>query len=217
MLPREKALKYGEESLSNEELIAVILRKGVKGINVFELSKKIVQDFDLIKLSEMTIEELSKIKGIGQVSAINLKASLEIGKRYHLEMQRSNTYKINSPEDAYKFSEDMIHFDKEVVRVINLNSKLGIINFEDISKGTVNSSIAHPRDIFKSAIKNNAVTIILLHNHPSGDPSPSIQDRELTEKVKESGKILGIKLNDHIIIGKNSFYSFNKSMICSGV
>ncbi|HOO75035.1 MAG TPA: JAB domain-containing protein, partial [Tepiditoga sp.] len=81
----------------------------------------------------------------------------------------------------------------------------------------VNSSIAHPRDIFKSAIKNNAVTIILLHNHPSGDPSPSIQDRELTEKVKESGKILGIKLNDHIIIGKNSFYSFNKSMICSGV
>lgn len=212
LLPREKLLIYGEESLEDKELLAIILRRGIKEKNVFELSGEILDKYeDFVKLQKLDLNDLVKIKGIGEVAAINLKAALEMGKRYHLQKLKVTYKKIKSPEDAYEISQDMIYYEKECVRVYLLDSKLNVIHSENISEGTANSSIAHPRDIFKIAIKLNAVSIILVHNHPSGDSSPSIQDIELTDKIKEAGKILGIKLNDHIIIGNNQYYSFNLS------
>ncbi|MDN5343067.1 MAG: repair protein RadC [Oceanotoga sp.] len=212
LLPREKLLSYGSERLTDQELIAIILRRGVKGANVFEVSKKIIEKYEnFIQLYDISIEELQKIKGVGQVSAINLKASLEMGKRYHIQKMRYKSKKMESPLNVYNYCEDLIHSDKEIVRVLILDSKLNLIIHEDVSIGTANASIAHPRDIFKKAIIHNAVSIILVHNHPSGDPRPSMQDYDLTEKVKQSGEILGIKLQDHIIIGKNKYYSFNIS------
>jgi DNA repair protein RadC len=212
LLPREKLLIYGEESLEDKELLAIILRRGIKEKNVFELSEEILDKYgDFVKLQKLDLNDLVKIKGIGEVAAINLKAALEMGKRYHLQKLKVTYKKIKSPQDAYEISQDMIYYEKEFVRVYLLDSKLNVIHSENISEGTANSSIAHPRDIFKIAIKLNAVSIILVHNHPSGDSSPSIQDIELTDKIKEAGKILGIKLNDHIIIGNNQYYSFNLS------
>lgn len=212
LLPREKLLIYGEESLEDKELLALILRRGIKEKNVFQLSEEILDKYEnFVKLQKLDLNELIKIKGIGKVAAINLKAALEMGKRYHLQKLKVTYKKIKSPEDVYEISQDMIYYEKEFVRVYLLDSKLNIIHSENISEGTANSSIAHPRDIFKIAIKMNAVSIILVHNHPSGDSSPSIQDIELTDKIKEAGKILGIKLNDHIIVGNNQYYSFNLS------
>ncbi|MGM0639895.1 MAG: RadC family protein [Thermotogota bacterium] len=212
LLPREKLLIYGEETLEDKELLAIILRRGIKDKNVFELSEEIIDKHkDFVGLQKLDLNELIKIKGVGKVAAINLKAALEMGKRFHLQKLKTTYQKIKSPEDVYNISQDMIYFEKEFVRVYLLDSKLNVIHKENISEGTANSSIAHPRDIFKSAIKLNAVSFILVHNHPSGDSSPSIQDIELTDKIKEAGKILGIKLNDHIIVGKNQYYSFNLS------
>jgi len=212
LLPREKLLIYGEESLEDKELLAIILRKGIKDKNVFDLSQEIIENHkNFVNLQKLELNELIKIKGIGKVAAINLKAALEMGKRFHLQKLKLSFQKITSPEDIYNLSQDMIYYEKEYVRIYLLDSKLNVIHSENISEGTANSSIAHPRDIFKAAIKMNAISIILVHNHPSGDCSPSIQDIELTDKIKEAGKILGIKLNDHIIIGKNQYYSFNLS------
>lgn len=208
--PREKLEKYGSEYLDDEELIAIILRHGVKDYNVFEVSKGIIEKYkSLTKLSDLSLSEISKEKGIGKVGAINLKAALEIGKRYHLQKMRQEHQKVTSPEEAYYVCEDMVYLPKETVRAIFLDSKLNIIRIKDISNGTANLSIAHPRDIFKEAIIYNAVSFILVHNHPSGDPSPSMNDINLTERLTESGKIIGINMNDHVIIGKNSYYSFS--------
>lgn len=207
--PREKLEKYGPQSLKDEELIAIILRHGIKNYNVFDVSEQILKKYKtLSQLVDISLEEISKEKGVGKVGAINLKAALEIGKRYHLQKLRQKYQKITSPEEAYHVCEDMIYLTKETVRAIFLDSKLHIITIKDISNGTVNMSIAHPRDIFKEAIMYNAVSFILVHNHPSGDPTPSMHDMDITKKIMESGEILGINMNDHIIIGKDSFFSF---------
>ena len=210
MLPREKLMKYGAEKLTDDELLAIILRSGVKGKNVFELSKELLKTYKtLTKLEQASFETLSSIKGMGKVKSINLKASLEIGKRYHLYKMKEKKITINSPEDVYRVSENMVYYDREVVKVLSLDSKLNIISSDEVSQGTANASIAHPRDIFKCAIKNNAISIILVHNHPSGNPEPSNKDFEITNKIDKAGTLLGIRLNDHVIIGSNSYYSFN--------
>jgi DNA repair protein RadC len=212
LLPREKMELHGEEFLVDSELIALILRSGVKGASVFEISENLINQYKTFpNLHKQSIEKIMEVKGVGKIGAINLKAALEMGKRFHVQKQREETQKVKKPEDVYRFCEDMIHYSQEIVRVIYLDSKLNIINFDDITIGTANASLAHPRDIFKNAIKNNSISIIMIHNHPSGDPSPSIQDIELTEKIKQAGKILDINLNDHLIIGKGSFYSFSLS------
>ncbi|PNR95646.1 DNA repair protein RadC [Petrotoga sp. 9PWA.NaAc.5.4] len=210
LLPREKLEKYGSQNLSDAELIAVILRQGTKGINVFEASKRLIEKYkSLTVLVDLPLDVLSKEKGIGKVKALNLKAAFELGKRFHLQKMKETHQKITCPDDVYHICEDMIYLTKETVRSIFLDSKLNIIDMKDISNGTANMSIAHPRDIFREAIICNAVSLILVHNHPSGDPTPSVNDRDLTDKISDSGKILGINMNDHIIIGKDSYFSFS--------
>ncbi|MDK2885502.1 MAG: repair protein RadC [Thermosipho sp. (in: thermotogales)] len=207
MKPREKLINEGPENLSTEELIAILLRTGSKGQDVLKTSKLLLETFDnsLVKISKATINELNKIKGMGEAKATTIFAAMELAKRF-LKEDRSGKM-LNTPEKVYEYCLDMKHLDQEVVRVIFLNSKLYEISFKDISIGLADSSLAHPREIFKEAIKNGAVYIILVHNHPSGDVLPSKDDKILTQKVKEAGHIIGIKLLDHIIIG-NGFYSF---------
>ncbi|NUU95925.1 DNA repair protein RadC [Marinitoga sp. 1135] len=208
-LPREKLLKYGPKNLTIDELLAIIIRKGTKDKNVFQLSKEITEKYSLKDLFYMDVNQLSQIKGIGKVTAITLKAVFELGIRFHKEALKKENIKLDSPDKVYDLIYDRFIFeDRENVLCISLNSKLNPISIDTISIGTANHSILHPRDIFKTAIKNNAISIILIHNHPSGDSTPSMQDYDITEKIEKSGELLGIKLSDHIIIGKSEYYSF---------
>ncbi|AEX85717.1 DNA repair protein radc [Marinitoga piezophila KA3] len=208
-LPREKLLKYGPKNLTIDELLAIIIRKGTKDKNVFQLSKEITEKYSLKDLFYMNVNQLSQIKGIGKVTAITLKAVFELGIRFHKEALKKENIKLDSPDKVYDLIYDRFIFeDRENVLCISLNSKLNPISIDTISIGTANHSILHPRDIFKTAIKNNAISIILIHNHPSGDSTPSMQDYDITEKIEKSGELLGIKLSDHIIIGKSEYYSF---------
>ncbi|SHE71546.1 DNA replication and repair protein RadC [Marinitoga hydrogenitolerans DSM 16785] len=208
-LPREKLLKYGPKNLTINELLAIIIRKGTKEKNVFEISKEISKKYSLKDLFSMNVEQLCETEGIGPVTAVTLKAVFELGIRFHKESLKKENLKLDSPDKVYELLYDeMIFSDKEIVKCISLNSKLNPISIDTISIGTANQSILHPRDIFKTAIKNNAITILIVHNHPSGDSEPSIQDYEITKKIERSGELLGIKLSDHVIIGKSEYYSF---------
>ncbi|GAB6189185.1 DNA repair protein RadC [Marinitoga arctica] len=208
-LPREKLLKYGPRNLTIDELLAIIIRKGTKEKNVFEISKEISKDYSLKDLFSMDVKQLCKLEGIGEVTAITLKAVFELGFRFHKESLEKEKLKLDSPEKVYDLLYDEMAFsDKEIVKCISLNSKLNPISIDTISIGTANQSILHPRDVFKTAIKNNAISILIVHNHPSGDSEPSMIDFDITKKIEESGKLLGIKLSDHIIIGKSEYYSF---------
>ncbi|MBO8160960.1 MAG: DNA repair protein RadC [Thermosipho sp. (in: Bacteria)] len=210
MTPREKLLRNGPEDLTNEELIAILLRTGSKKYNVLETSKHLLKHFgnSLVKISKASVEEILEIRGLGTAKATTILAAMELSKRY-LKEDRTGRF-LNSPELIYEYCQDMKHFDQEVVRVIFLNSKLYEITTKDITIGLADSSLAHPREIFREAIKNGASYIILVHNHPSGIVTPSKSDKELTSKIKDAGDIIGIKLLDHIIIG-NKFYSFKKN------
>lgn len=208
-LPREKLKKYGPKNLTIDELLAIIIRKGIKEKTVFEISKEISNTYSLKDLFFMNIEELSQIDGIGEVTAITLKAVFELGIRFHKEILKKEDLKLDSPDKVYDLLYDeMALSEKEMVKCISLNSKLNPISIETVSIGTANQSILHPRDIFKTAIKNNAISILIVHNHPSGDSEPSITDFEITKKIEKSGELLGIKLSDHVIIGKSEYYSF---------
>ncbi|ANQ53328.1 hypothetical protein XJ44_02170 [Thermosipho affectus] len=212
MLPREKLLVDGAEKLSNYELISILIRTGTKDKNVFELSKKLLEYFDnsLLKLSKASIEDLCNVKGLGKAKAATIFAAIELSKRLLNEERKGKT--LNSPELVYEYCKDMKQYDQEVVRVIMLNSKLSEITSKDITIGLIDTSLAHPREIYREAIKNSAAYIILVHNHPSGDVKPSKNDKDLTFKIKEAGEIIGIKLLDHIIVG-NGFYSFKKNKL----
>ncbi|WGS65989.1 RadC family protein [Marinitoga aeolica] len=208
-LPREKLLKYGPKNLTIDELLAIIIRKGTKEKSVFEISKEISKEYSLKDLFSMDIEQLCEISGVGKVTAITLKAVFELGIRFHKEALKKDNLKLDSPDKVYDLLYDeMVFLDKEMVKCISLNSKLNPISIDTISIGTANHSILHPRDIFKTAIKNNAISILIVHNHPSGDSEPSMLDYEITKKIEKSGDLLGIKLSDHVIIGKSEYYSF---------
>jgi len=209
MMPREKMLKFGSSRLDEKELIAILLRTGSKDLSVIDLAEKTLKDnnYSLCKLHNLPLEELRKTKGMGEVKALTIKAALELGQRYHHEKLKQKN-KISHPSDIYSICRDMEFLDQEVVRVICLDSKTTVIAVEDVTKGINNASLIHPREVFRSAILTSSASIALVHNHPSGDPFPSIQDNETTEKIRDSGDLLGIKLIDHVIIGKGSFYSF---------
>lgn len=209
--PREKLLTQGPEALKTEELLAIILRTGTKDNDVIHLSSDLFKAFDesLYKMSKGTFEDFKKIKGLGEVKIITLLASLELARRLVKEEVIKNERVFNTPDIVFQYCIDMQGLPQEVVRIIFLNSKLQLIASKDISKGSVSSSMAHPRDIFREAILRNASGIIMAHNHPSGDPTPSSDDVDLTKRIREAGKLLGIQLHDHIIIGK-TYYSLRQ-------
>lgn len=208
--PRERLIKFGPESLSNAELLAILLRTGTKDSSAINLAQNIISKNGLDFLSNCTIEELSSIKGVGLAKAAQIKAAIELGKRLR-GLRNSNKIKITSPRDVFNLiGEDMRYLKKEFLRVVFLNTKNIVIDIKDISIGSLNSSIVHPREVYNEAIRRSSSSIIICHNHPSGDPEPSMEDINITKRLFEVGKIVGIELLDHIIIGDGCYISLKE-------
>lgn len=207
--PRERMLEYGVENLSNVDLISIILRNGVKDISVKEVASNILNKIDTINdLSNLGIRELSNIKGVGEVKAITLLASIELGKRVSIKEIRPNMKLTNKDLVHEVFKKYFINEHQEKFLAIFLDNKKCLISYKTLFIGTNNQSIAHPREIFMEAIKAGACGLIVMHNHPSGNVLPSIEDKNITERLIESGHMLGIPLLDHIITNGEEYYSF---------
>ena len=208
--PRERLYMYGSENLSNEELLAIILKTGSKKYNVKELASKLLETVgDINKLKDIGINSLMKIDGIGKVKAIELKAALELGRRIYTNRDNVERIDLNNPENVYNYFYD-IFLDKkqEYFYAIYVDTKGKYIDKKCLFVGTINNSVIHPREIFKEAYLLSANGIICVHNHPTGDSTPSKEDMLVTRKLKEIGIIHGIKIIDHIIIGNGNYYSF---------
>ncbi|RXI98405.1 JAB domain-containing protein [Anaerobacillus alkaliphilus] len=209
--PREKMLKEGVHVLTNQELIAIILGTGTREESVLQLAQRILYDFQGLRfLRESSVDELTKIKGIGNSKAVQLLAALELGSRVH-KFQQEDRIIIRSPEDVSRFMmEDMRFLTQEHFVALYLNTKNHVIHKKTIFIGSLNASIVHPREVFKEAFRHSAASIICLHNHPSGDPAPSKEDIEVTKRLVETGKVIGIEMLDHIIIGDRKFVSLKE-------
>ena len=211
--PDEKLESYGAASLSDAELLAIIIRTGFRGYNSVRRAEDILKcgkGKGLIGLCQIGIEELTKVRGVGKVKAIQLKAVAELTRRISKRTAKESLV-MDSPETVARyFMEDLRHRDKECFMMLSLDSKGALISESLISIGTVNASLASPREVFVEAVNNRAVSIILVHNHPSGNPKPSKNDLVVTRQMKDAGELLGIKLIDHIIIGDNSYVSLSE-------
>lgn len=205
--PRERLKQNGIEALSNSELFAIILQKGTQKENVIDMSNRLLSKYSIDKLSECSLTELKDIPGIGDAKAMQIMAISELSKRIK---GGSIAEKVvsNSEDVAKYYMEKLRDKKKEHFIAVFLDSKNKIIKDELISIGILNASLVHPREVFKEAIKHSANSIILVHNHPSGDILPGDSDREVTKIINETGKILQIKLLDHVIISQDKYYSF---------
>ena len=208
--PRERLFIYGSENLSNEELISIILKTGTKNMSVKEVSLKLLEDIgDICKFRDVGINTLMKIDGIGRVKAIEIKAALELGRRVYMNNDNINRISFNSADVIYNYFFDILVDKKqEYFYCVYVDTKGKYIDKKCLFVGTINSSVVHPREIFKEAYLLSANGIICVHNHPSGDSSPSKEDINITKKIKEISIIHGIKLIDHIIIGNGNYFSF---------
>ena len=210
--PRERFIKYGVENLSNEELLAIILKNGTREYSVKTLAIKLLNSLGSIdKLKSSTINSLTKIKGIGRVKAIELLSIVELSKR--INMTDINSIKLNNSKIIFEYFKYIFDNEKqEYFYAIQLDSKSKLISYKLLFKGTINTSCVHPREIFKYAVLESAYSIIVMHNHPSGDPTPSHQDIEVTKSLFKLGKIMAIPVVDHIVFGSDSYYSFYENL-----
>ena len=212
--PYEKMELYGEKMLSNAELLAIIIKSGTKENTSVELANKVLSLLDdnsesnlLQSLQEISIEEFQKIKGIGKVKAIQLKAVCELARRMALPVNK-RTIKVKSSEDVANLLMEELRFEKvEYVKLLLLNAKNVIVRIVDISKGGMNSAVVEPKEVLQEAIRAGIPKIILVHNHPSGDSTPSTADIEMTKRMYSAADILGIQLLDHIVIGNGCYTS----------
>jgi DNA repair protein RadC len=207
--PREKLFKSGEHTLSNTELLAILLRSGVKGQSAIDLARSILSKFKTFRdMSHTDIRDWKEFKGLGQAKIAQIKAAIEIGRRFLVE-NRESKGKINNSQDvADLFIGRMRDLKKEVFQVLLLNNRNNIIDIIEVTEGTV--SQAHPiiREIISKALQTFASALVCVHNHPSGDSCPSKEDRDFTRDLCQAGKIMNITIRDHIIIGDNTYYSF---------
>jgi DNA repair protein RadC len=207
--PRERFLKYGPETLSDAELFAILLRTGSRGENVIDMSNRLIAEYGLDKLFDCSLKELEKIKGIGENKAMQILTISEIQKR--INQSKNPVKKITCGKDVFNYFHDRLKDKKEEnFYVILLDTKNQIIKEELITKGVLDASIVHPREIFKPAIKNSASRIILIHNHPSGDPSPSQEDLTITKQIEKVGEEIGISVLDHVIVGKEKWWGWKE-------
>ncbi|MFD0768187.1 DNA repair protein RadC [Bacillus sp. CGMCC 1.60114] len=206
--PRERLLLEGASSLSNTELLAILLRTGSKEESVLTLANRILHHFDGLRmLKDATIEEMTSIHGVGMAKASQLIAAFELGRRM-VRLEYQNRYSIRNPEDCARYMmEEMRFLQQEHFVCLYLNTKNQVMHRQTVFIGSLNASIVHPREVFKEAFRRAAASIICLHNHPSGDPAPSQEDIEVTKRLVECGKIIGIEILDHIIIGDHKFVS----------
>jgi DNA repair protein RadC len=209
--PRERFVQNGPQSLSNHELLALLLGTGSREESVLQLANRMLAQFEGLRLlKDATLEELTQIKGIGKAKAIHVLAAVEIGRRIanHTLDER---YVIRSPEDGAEYlMNDMRFLTQEHFVCLYLNTKNQVIHRQTIFIGSLNASIVHPREVYKEAVRRSAASVICVHNHPSGDPTPSREDIEVTKRLAESGKIVGIELLDHLIIGENKYVSLKE-------
>ena len=208
--PRERLMKYGPGTLSNTELLAIVLRQGSKREGILELVHKLLQKNNLRTLSRTKAENLEKTLGIGKAKACQIVACFELGRRL-ASFSQEKRMKINSAKDVAKiFLPEMSTLQKEHFKAIYLDSRKNMIKQETIFIGSLNTSVIHSREIFQFAIINGAAAVILVHNHPSGDPNPSDEDIEITKQLTEAGNILQIELLDHVIIGDKKYFSLRE-------
>jgi len=206
--PRERLIEFGASNLSDKEILAILLKCGTKNKNVNEIALELLNMYPIEKLSSLTINELKKIKGIGDVKAIEFLAAIELGKRIFVR-KKKELLKLENPKDIWEESKYLFNgLKQEYFYCFYFNNKQELIEKKLLFIGTINNSIVHPREIFKEAYKLSACTIVCLHNHPSNDLTPSKEDISLTESLIKIGTILGIPVVDHIIVGENNYYSF---------
>jgi DNA repair protein RadC len=206
--PRERLKEVGVDKLSIQELLALVIEKGRKGNSVLSVSQNLLARFgNLAKMKEASVEELQEVDGIGFATACKLKAALKLGEKA-LNKHNKFDYEITTPKAVFDLLKNELgNKKKEHFKILSLTTRKKLISIDDISIGILDSSIAHPREVFKAAIKNAAASIILVHNHPSGDPTPSNDDIKMTERLIEAGKIMGIEIDDHVIISDGAFTS----------
>jgi DNA repair protein RadC len=205
--PREKLEKYGPEKLSNSELLAILLRTGSKGINVVELSNKILKKFSSKGISKANVKELKNTFGLGSAKACEIVACFELGRRL---LQNKQSVLLLSPKDVWGELKDIRDNKKEHFVIFFLDARNQEIKRETVLVGSLNANLVHPREVFEPVVRYLAAQVIVAHNHPSGDPEPSEDDLEITKRLIEAGKILGIEVVDHIIITKSDFLSFKE-------
>ncbi|WP_226667204.1 RadC family protein [Metabacillus litoralis] len=209
--PRERLLKEGADKLSNQELLAILLRTGTKKDSALDLSQQLLKHFEGLRmLKDASVEEITTISGIGNAKAVQILAALELGRRMN-RLTYDERYVIRSPQDGADYvMEDMRFLSQEHFVCLYLNTKNQVLHKQTVFIGSLNASIVHPREVFKEAFKRSAASLICIHNHPSGDPSPSREDIEVTKRLAECGKVLGIELLDHLIIGEQKFVSLKE-------
>lgn len=209
--PRERLLTVGSEKLSNQELFAILLGSGTKNESVMVLAQRVLNHFEGLRLmKDATIEELTTIKGIGTAKGVLLLSAMEVGKRMS-QYKQEDRYVIRSPKDGADYiMEEMRSLNQEHFVALFLNTKNQIVHRQTIFIGSLNASIVHPREIFREAVKRSAASIICAHNHPSGDPSPSQEDIHITRRLAEAGKMIGIEVLDHLVIGDRKYVSLKE-------
>ncbi len=213
--PRERMLSQGAGMLSNTELLAILIGTGTRNESAMSLAEQIIskEEEGLHFLGSAVPQELSEISGVGEAKSCQIAAAIELGKRLATK-PRAKRLNIGSPEDiASIFMEEIRYHKKESFKILLLNKKNEIISVEDISTGNIDTSIVDPREVFNPAIRKSAGSIVLVHNHPSGNPEPSNADIKVTERIKKAGEILDIKVVDHIIIGDGTFISFKRKKL----
>ena len=212
--PYERCEQFGASNLTDSELLAVLLRTGTRGENALQLADKILHPVfsqkGVLNLHQWTYEQLMQIKGIGKVKAIQILCLAELSRRLAKATAQEGLNFSNPASIARYYMEDLRHEKQEHMKLLMLNSKAKLLGETTISKGTVNASLVTPRELFIEALQKNAVSIIILHNHPSGDPSPSREDMLTTKRILDAGALIGIELLDHIIIGNNCYISFRE-------
>jgi DNA repair protein RadC len=206
--PRERLASFGAEAISNAELIAILLRSGVEGSNALQLAQKILLNLGgLSGLHRAAYEELCEEHGIGPAKAAQIKAAIELGRRLSIASIEDKPT-IHSPEDAAALVQyEMGAFEREHLRVMILDTRNRVVKIVEVYRGSLNASLIRIGEVFRDAVRMNAASIIIIHNHPSGDPTPSPEDASVTHAIVEAGKLLDIEVLDHLIIGKNSFVS----------
>jgi DNA repair protein RadC len=211
--PRERLISLGAGALSNQELLALLIGSGVKGESAMALALKVLgcTEEGIVWLQAASVEELSRIMGIGDATACRISAAAELGKRMS-ESRTAQHIRFDSPDDiASLFMEDLRYAKNELFKTLLLNVRGEMMGREIVSMGSINSSIVDAREVFRPAVKRGAASIVLVHNHPSGNPAPSPQDIEVTKGLVEAGDVLGIKVLDHLIIGDGCFTSFRRN------